>query len=48
MTQYATVTIRLPADLKKALEIAAAKEERTVTKYVERALRAALGLSHDS
>jgi uncharacterized protein (DUF1778 family) len=38
----ATLTIRIPADLKLDLEKAAVADDRTVTSYVVHALRAAL------
>lgn len=40
--KYATITIRVPVDLKKAVESAAKSEDRSLTKYVCRALQAAV------
>jgi predicted transcriptional regulator len=37
-----TLTIRIPADLKKRVERAAVADDRTVTSYIVHALRAAL------
>ena len=39
MTKDASLTVRLPAELKAALEAAAAREDRSTSKLVERILR---------
>ncbi len=38
MAKDASITVRLPSDLKAQLEAAAAKEDRTLSKLVERVL----------
>ena len=42
MAAKPTLTVRIPADLKKAVAAAAKKDERSITSFVVRALRAAL------
>lgn len=38
-TKDASITVRLPSDLKAAIEAAAEREDRTLSKMVERILR---------
>ena len=42
MAAKPTLTVRIPADLKKAVAAAAKKDERSITSFVVRALRVAL------
>jgi predicted transcriptional regulator len=39
MTKDASITVRIPSDLKERLTTAAAAEDRTLSKLVERILR---------
>lgn len=47
MAKDASLTIRLPAALKNALEQAAAADSRSVSSYCEVVLSAHLGLRHE-
>lgn len=42
MAKTAAISVRVPEDLKEALEKAAAEDDRSVASYVERLLRAHL------